>query len=244
MSIPMRRVVFRTPVLWIGACLLFVSQCRLSSEPESEAARFDRIAKSVFKEVYPGLAEQILADYPVRGGLCVDLGCGPAYLTIEMAKRSGLRFIGVDIDSEAVAIAGRNVRKAGLSDRIRVETGDAQRLRFGDGIVDLVVSRGSFPFWQDRVQAFREILRILKPGGVAFVGGGMGRSISKEKKESIRKQLIELGFWKDGKNPVSAVSRFEMEETLELAGITRYRIFGDGPGDSGCKCGMWIEIRK
>jgi len=28
------------------------------------------------------------------------------------------------------------------------------------------------------------------------------------------------------------------------AGIVDYKITGDGPGDSGCKCGMWIEIRK
>jgi ubiquinone/menaquinone biosynthesis C-methylase UbiE len=227
-----------------GLLLLAFSSCRKSGKFESDAARFDRVARTVFKEVYPALAKQILEDYKIQDGLCLDLGCGPAYLSIELAKRSGLRIIGVDLDSEAVRIAERNVRKAGLSGRIRIERGDVHRLHFADGEADIIVSRGSFPFWSDRVRAFREILRVLKPGGVAFVGGGMGRAISKEKKEAIRKKLTECEFWKDGKSPASAVSRFEMEETLELAGITKYRLFGDGPGDSGCKCGMWAEVRK
>jgi len=242
-------MTFKRIVFWFGTVLALTSaslffNCGKRTAQESDAAKFDRVAADVFKEVYPGLARQIVDDYQIRKGLCLDLGCGPAYLSIEIARRSDLHVIGVDIDSEAVEIARRNVRKAALSDRITVERGDVHRLRFESNTADLIVSRGSFPFWNDRVRAFREIARVLKPGGAAFVGGGMGRSIGKEKKEAIKKKLTECGFWKDGKSPGSAVSRFEMEETLELAGIVRYRILSDGPGDSGCKCGMWVEIRK
>jgi SAM-dependent methyltransferase len=226
---------------FIALSLLSVTACRCSKKHDGEAARFDRVARRVFKDVYPALARQILEDYQMREGLCLDLGCGPAFLSIELAKQSSLRIIGVDLDSEAVKIATRNVRKAGLSRRITVERGDVQRLRFPADTAALVVSRGSYLFWDDRVRAFREILRVLKPGGVAFVGGGMGRSTTPEQKEAIKKELVRTGIRKDCK---TTVTPFEMEETLEMAGITRYRIMGDGPGDSGCKCGMWVEIRK
>jgi len=221
--------------------LLSVTASRCSRKNESDAVRFDRVARRVFKDVYPALAQQILEDYAIREGLCLDLGCGPAYLAIELAKRSSLRFIAVDLDSEAVRIARKNVAAAGLSDRISVEHGDVQRMRFPADTASLVVSRGSFIFWDDRVSAFREVLRVLRPGGVAFVGGGMGRSITPEKKAAIKKELVRTGIRKDCQ---PSVSRFEMEETLELANVTRYRIMGDGAGDSGCRCGMWIEIRK
>lgn len=211
------------------------------SKPMSEAERFDRIARKVFKEVYPGLARQILDDYGITKGTCLDLGCGPAYWSIELAKRCNLQIIGVDIDSEAVRIAQRNVKRAGLSDRISIETGDVHHLRFADGEADLIISRGSFLFWTDRVQAFKEIYRVLKLNGVAFIGGGMGKAVSPEKKEIIKKQLEKSGCIRSCK---STVTKYEMEEILGMAGVINYRIMGDGPTDSGCKCGMWVEIKK
>ncbi len=228
---------FRIITYWIVVFSLLAGGCN-RSKPVNEAERFDRIARKVFKDVYPGLARQILDDYGIIEGVCLDIGCGPAYLAIELARRSGLRVIGVDIDSQAVRIGQRNLRLAGLQSRVEIEWGDVHALRFGDGAADLVVSRGSFLFWRDRVVAFREIERVLKPGGVAFVGGGMGRSITSEQRESIKKQLDEQKINRP------SVTRFEVEEALDLAGIPSYRIVGDGPADAGCKCGMWVEIRK
>ena len=223
-----------------NALILFiiaVTACQ-RSKPVSEAERFDRMARVLFKDVYPGLARQILDDYGVTRGVCLDIGCGPAYLAIELAKRSNLRVIGVDIDSQAVQIGKRNIRRTGFQGRVEIQWGDVHALRFADGTADLVVSRGSFLFWTDRVRAFKEIERVLKPGGVAFVGGGMGRSIPIEQKESIKKELDRQKINRP------SITRFEVEEALELAGITSYRILGDGPGDSGCKCGMWVEMKK
>jgi len=224
--------------LFLGMALLC---CDQKPAQESEAVRFDRIARTVFREVYPGLAEQILSDFGISKGRCLDIGCGPAYLSIELARRTDLLLFGIDLDSEAVAVARRNVDKAGFRDRITIEQGDVHQMRFETNSMDLIVSRGSFPFWDDRVTAFKEIHRVLKPGGVAFIGGGMGRAVSPEKKEAIKKQLSEAGML-PGCKP--AVTPYMMEETLGLAGIPFYRIYGDGLGDSGCRCGMWVEIRK
>lgn len=215
--------------------------CDSGASRESDAARFDRFAREAFKEVYPSLAEQILSDYGIREGLCLDIGCGPAYLSIEVAKRSNLEVIGVDIDPKAVEIARSNVKRENQTDRVRIEQGDVHELRFKDGAADLIISRGSFPFWTNTAKAFREIHRVLKPGGVAFVGGGMGRAITPEKKAAIKKKVEQAGFMNRCKNTITPVM---MQEVLESINIQDYKILGDGPGDSGCKCGMWIEIRK
>jgi ubiquinone/menaquinone biosynthesis C-methylase UbiE len=208
------------------------------SKTASEAERFDGIARKLFKEVYPVLARQITEDFGITEGLCLDLGCGPGYLAIELAKKTALSIIGVDIDSGAVAIARRNVRLAGLEKRVAMEWGDVHRLRFPDGHADLIVSRGSFLFWKDKVKAFGEIARVLKPGGVAFIGGGMSRYVTREKHAAIRRELDKLGVTRP------KVTRFEMEETLAMAGIEHYTIHGDEITDGACQCGMWIEIRK
>jgi SAM-dependent methyltransferase len=230
------KLIFIT-VVWIGFSLL---QCDSTIGKESEAAQFNRFARDVFKEVYPSVAEQILNDYNIRTGLCLDIGCGPGYLAIEIAERSNLKVIGVDIDPEAVRIARKNVKREKLIDRIAVEQGDVHQLRFADDTCDLIISRGSFIFWENTFQAFREIYRVLKPGGVAFIGGGMGRAITPEQKEAIKLKVDQSGF-RDGCKIITPVM---MQETLESVNIQHYKILGDGPGDSGCKCGMWVEIRK
>jgi len=229
--------VFIIPVIWISFVLL---QCDSNIGKEGEAAQFNRFARDVFKEVYPSVAKQILNDYNIHTGLCLDIGCGPGYLAMEVAKRSSLKVIGVDIDPEAVQIARKNIKLEKLTDRIAVVQGDVHQLRFADDTYDLIISRGSFIFWENTLQAFREIYRVLKPGGVAFIGGGMGRAIAPEQKEVIKLKVDQSGF-RDGCKIITPVM---MQETLESINIQHYKILGDGPGDSGCGCGMWIEIRK
>jgi SAM-dependent methyltransferase len=237
-SINFKFIVIVFSVVGIGFIYLLYDS---AIENKSEATRFDRFARETFKEVYPLLAEQILNDYNIREGVCLDIGCGPEYLGIEMAKRSNLQIVGVDLDPEVVQIARKNIKREKLLDRISVEQGDIHHLRFADDTYDLIISRGSYLFWENTFQAFREIYRVLKPGGVAFIGGGMGRSITPGKKAEIKMKVEQAGFMNKCRNIITPVM---MQETLESLNIQNYKISGDGPGDSGCKCGMWVEIRK
>jgi hypothetical protein len=69
----------------------------------------------------------------------------------------------------------------------------------------------------------------------------MGPDISAEKKVEIKQKVERSGFMNIRKNNITPVM---MQEIFESINIRDYKIMGDGPGDSGCKCGMWIEIRK
>lgn len=232
------------PVYLIFLSLLFAGNCRQQKPGSGELYRenlsvpeFDKIARTLFKDIYFYLARQIKEDYNITRGVGVDAGSGPGYLAIELAKITELEIIALDIDPEAVKIARRNVKKAKLEGRVKPVLGDVEKMPFPENFADLVISRGSYLFWKDKVKAFREIWRILKPGGVALIGGGMGDLLPQELREKIRKEMEEKGI---GPPQSLALSIPEMAEILRKAAINCFEI----STDEGCACGLWIEFKK
>ncbi|WP_424720694.1 class I SAM-dependent methyltransferase [Methanoregula sp.] len=100
------------------------------------------------------------------------MGSGPAPLAIAIALLSNLRVTALDSSREMHALAMQNVQARGLPLRVIPVIADVHAIPVGDGAFDLVVSLGSYHFWQDLPTAFTEILRVMKPGGTAYIGGG------------------------------------------------------------------------
>jgi ubiquinone/menaquinone biosynthesis C-methylase UbiE len=141
---------------------------------KTDPYQMDRIARLAFAPVYPYLAQKIKEKFGINEGICLDLGSGPGSLAIAMARITDLDVIALDIQPEMIKIAQKNIVEAGLSHRIRTLNADVGSIPLDDNYADLIISRGSLFFWEDRVTTFGEIYRILKPGGVAYCGGGMG----------------------------------------------------------------------
>jgi SAM-dependent methyltransferase len=136
---------------------------------------FHRVARDVFAPVYPAFARQVVQDYGIRTGVCVDLGGAEGSLAMELARITDLTAYVVDISPAAVRLCSLLVDEAGLTGRVRPAGGDAQALPLRDAFADLVVSRNSLFEWPDKLAGIREAYRILKPGGVALLGGGFSR---------------------------------------------------------------------
>ncbi len=147
--------------------------------------RMDILAKVAFAPVYPLIAGQITDKFRITEGICVDIGAGPAFLAIALAKLTELTIFALDICPEMKSIADANIAEEKLTHRIHTVVADVHDMPFADDYVNLIVSRGSIFFWEDRLTAFREMYRILKPGGVAYCGGGFGSE--KVKKEVVSK---------------------------------------------------------
>jgi ubiquinone/menaquinone biosynthesis C-methylase UbiE len=65
-----------------------------------------------------------------------------------------------------------NAEIEGVRDRIEIRNQDARAMDFPDGIFDVVVSNlclHNIPAREGREQACREMVRVLKPGGVAVI---------------------------------------------------------------------------
>lgn len=186
--------------------------------------------------IYPLIAQQILDDYQISSGKCLDIGTGYGYLGIELAKITELEMYFVDIDPEMLKITEKNALAGELTTITHFVQADVLALPFNDDFADLIISRGSLWFWEDQGKGLQEIYRVLKTGGIAFVGGGLGRytppSMRKRLKEKRGGKLKESG----GRRP----SEKELRELLSKAGISNYQLLADAPDEPG----RWIEIHK
>ena len=106
------------------------------------------------------------ATHLVSKGKAVDLGCGPGYLVLDIARRApGLHVTGLDLSAEMLAQGRENAQRAGLNDRVSFRCGDAGSLPFADSSLDLVVSTLSLHHWGNPVAVLNEVARVLRPGG-------------------------------------------------------------------------------
>jgi SAM-dependent methyltransferase len=105
------------------------------------------------------------------GQRVLDLGCGPASDTINLAGwvgPSGM-VVGVDHDPEMVAEANRRAQAAGVAGWTSHVEGDALALPFDAAVFDRVRSERVFQHLLHPAAAFGELVRVTKPGGVIFV---------------------------------------------------------------------------
>jgi demethylmenaquinone methyltransferase/2-methoxy-6-polyprenyl-1,4-benzoquinol methylase len=101
------------------------------------------------------------------GELGLDLGTGTADLAIAVVRRSGpgTRMIGMDITPQMLAQGRRKVARLGLQDRIDLRIGDAEHIDLPDNSVDGCCSAFTVRNLTDIRQGFREMLRVVRPGG-------------------------------------------------------------------------------
>ncbi|MGE4542477.1 MAG: class I SAM-dependent methyltransferase [Pedobacter sp.] len=188
-----------------------------------------------FASMYPLLAKQIVDDFGVTRGRCLDIGTGSGALLIELGKITALELMALDINPETQAFVSENASRHGLpQERIAFLQGDVHDLPLPDDDIRMVVSRGSIPFWEDHATAFREICRVLQPGGLAFVGGGFSRYQTKEEADRMRPA------WVNKDNPEKRarwLHREFLEQALLAAAVPCWRIIEDGYG-------TWVEMRK
>jgi ubiquinone/menaquinone biosynthesis C-methylase UbiE len=138
------------------------------------AESYDMIASKVFAPVYPVLAERIVEWSGINSGVCIDIGTGPGNLAIALARVTNLLVYAMDFAVPIMEKARMHISHDGLSDRVVPVAGDVHHMPFADLTVSLIASRGSTRFWRNKPAALREIVRVLKPGGKGFVGGGLG----------------------------------------------------------------------
>ncbi|MHC4251636.1 MAG: class I SAM-dependent methyltransferase, partial [Planctomycetota bacterium] len=156
----------------VGHRLWSESKAGFTIVSHSTSEAHEWVAEHRVKATYRMTAMRMLAECGgIRSGLCIDIGCGPGHLEVELAKLSDLTIIGLDIDPGAKPLFEKRIRAAGLHDRVSFVLGDAQELPFPDNHADVIVSRGTLTFIPDIAKCLREVRRVLKPTGVAFLGG-------------------------------------------------------------------------
>ncbi len=104
------------------------------------------------------------------GEVVVDLGSGAGFDVFIAGARVGAagRAIGVDMTPEMIAKARRNVavyrERSGL-DNVAFRLGEIEHLPLADNSVDVIISNCVINLSPDKPQVWRDMARVLKPGG-------------------------------------------------------------------------------
>jgi SAM-dependent methyltransferase len=98
---------------------------------------------------------------PQAGDLVVEVGCGTGRLTLPLAAITSARVMGIDSEARMLEVA-RDKDAAGRVEWVR---GSAYRLPVGDGEAALVMMVMVVHLFRQRVRAFTQTRRVLRPDG-------------------------------------------------------------------------------
>lgn len=140
-----------------------------SSDAQTQQAHYDRVAETYItnlsyphtKEYTAYLDRALLTQLPAAGlGDIAEICCGRGE-AVELVAGRFKRAVGIDISLNML----RAARKAHHAPNLAFIQGDATRLPLADNAFDSVFMLGGIHHVNDRAALFREVARILKPGG-------------------------------------------------------------------------------
>ena len=107
----------------------------------------------------------------LRAGMdLLDVGCGPASITADLAERVAPgRVVALDAAAGALEAARKTLRERGLSEQVEVTSGDVMALPFEDASFDVVHAHQVLQHLADPVGALAEMRRVTRPGGIVAV---------------------------------------------------------------------------
>jgi SAM-dependent methyltransferase len=121
-------------------------------------------------------AEKVDADVGARfggalgdaaRGRVIDIACGPGVVTAALAPNAA-SVVAFDATDEMLTKARARCATAGVTN-VEFKSGDAEHLPFADAQFDGAVTRAAVHHFAEPQNAFNEMFRVLRPGGVAVI---------------------------------------------------------------------------
>jgi SAM-dependent methyltransferase len=206
--------------------------------------------RSKLPDHYPYVAADILQHCSPHKGVWVDLGSGSGGVGLALAAADNREarestFVLLDPNGEALTRGLKRAQANGLAHRVVAVVGKAERMPLPSESVDLVFSRGSIFFWDDPVKGLQEVNRVLRPGGAAMIGGGLGSKFP----EWARREFVRRRH--GNRKPTKEFARLRNPETFRQwarkAGIKDFKVIGHGAlpaDDPRAGCGIWVIFTK
>jgi len=113
-----------------------------------------------------------------RDETVLDVATGTAAVAIELARRTGCSVVGLDQSPEMLAAGRGRVERAGLTERIQLVEGSAERLSFPDAAFDALTFTYLLRYVEDPAATLAELARVVRPGGtIAALEFGLPRGV-------------------------------------------------------------------
>ena len=148
----------------------------------------------------------------------LDCGCGGGANIRKLLKKCPQGVVkGIDYSPVSVEKARQRNAEAIREGRCVVWQGSVEQIIFASGWFDAVTAFETVYFWPDLLQCFREIHRVLKPGGTFLICNECGDANSGEK-------------WTEKINGMTVYSGAELKIFMENAGFHNVQIHADKLG--------------
>jgi phosphoethanolamine N-methyltransferase len=114
----------------------------------------------------PEEVARVIDGLDLEGASILDIGCGVGGIDLLLVENHGAaRVVGVDVEAANIARARTQAERRGLAGRVEFMTVAPGPLPFPDGQFDIVFSKDAIIHIPDKEALFRDILRLLVPGG-------------------------------------------------------------------------------
>src|SRR5437899_2045631 len=159
-----------------GSCCSGMSCCGSNAEDSLQLAKYVGYSAEELATLPAGANMGLSCGNPNAlaalrpGEVVLDLGSGGGFDVFIAARKVGAsgRAIGVDMTPEMLAKARKNIAayrdRSGLNN-VEFRLGEIEHLPLADNSVDVVISNCVINLSPDKPQVWREIARVLKPGG-------------------------------------------------------------------------------
>jgi SAM-dependent methyltransferase len=184
------------------------------------------------------------------GQVVLDIGSGAGIDCLIAAEKVGPtgKVIGLDMTPAMIERAQRNAREAGAT-QVEFRLGDAEKMPVADASVDWVISNCVINLSPDKPAVFREIARVLRPGGRIVISDIVAAEIPEAMRRSrdawtgclagaISEEAYVAGLEAAGLQDVRVSARI-VYDAMQLA-----RLFGSaccGVGEAGAEAAALAE---
>lgn len=150
----------------------------------------------------------------------LDAGCGSGLTACHLAKITGCKIIGVDINPQMIEKAVLRAEQEGVSQLVEFKVADVYHLPFAENSFDWIIAE-SITVFLDKEEVYREFYRVLKPEGRV---ADHEMALLEELPTHLRNQMEEC--FGSGTNPLPFE---EWRDTLTQAGFQDVEIKNPQP---------------
>lgn len=205
------------------------SACCGPSKPDPDSTNLDDLSNALPEDIANfslGCGDPITIANLQAGETVVDLGSGGGLDCFLASQRVGPagRVIGVDMTPEMLAKARGNAERLGFQN-VEFREGYIEHLPVGEGEADVVISNCVINLSPDKPQVFRDVYRVLRPGGRI--------SISDIVTNGELPQIVKASMEAWGACVAGALDVQDYAHGLQAAGFVDVKVVPKGKFDEG-----------
>jgi len=206
--------------------LIRTPEPELMDDP-AQATAYAQADFAIPHELCVDLFAQRFADVPADA-LAVDLGCGPADVTLRFARRyPGMRFHGIDGAAAMLAEGEKRITQAGMQQRIRLTQLQLPSAQLANARYDIILSNSLLHHLHDPGVLWQAVKHCARPGTIIYImdlfrpdsittGQSLVDTYADGEPEILRRDFYQ--------SLLAAFTPAEVQQQLAVAGISGLRI--------------------